>query len=146
MIRAALALACLSVAACSSSGTEVGGTDAAIVPDPFADAGASGAYGDRASACARVTAAMNAKAAELGCSLSPAPECPAYVDRIEAAAALTGRCIEYDLGTVATCEKRVAAYTQCSDFSARPCSLSVRESKSGTNCADAGADAPTEGG
>lgn len=145
MMRVALVLACVPLLACSSPRVEAV-DDAAVGPDKFADAGATGAFGDRATACNRITAAMNAKAGELGCTLAPAPECPAYVDRLETSQGLGGRCMEYDLGTVGTCEQRIAAYTQCSDFSTSPCKLTLRESKSGSTCADAGADAPSEGG
>ena len=146
MKRVALVLACVPLMACSSPGSEPT-TDAATGPDPFADAGATGAFGDRASSCVRITSAMNKKAEELGCTLTPTPECPAYVDRIETSQGLAGRCIEYDQGTVATCELRIAAYKACSDFSTSPCRLTIRESKSGSSCADAGvSDAPSEGG
>lgn len=145
MTRYALVLACLPLVACSSPRVD-GGDQPAAEPDKFADAGATGLYGSRATACDRITAAMNAKADELGCTLDPKPECPAYVDRLETSQGLAGRCMEYDLGTVATCEQRIAAYTQCSEFGTSPCRLTLRESKTGTTCADAGADAPSEGG
>ncbi len=146
----ALALS-IALAAVGCGGSSADPTpEADTGTDPFGTTGASGTYGSRSDACVRVASALNDRAAALGCNLAVKPSCPAIVDDLEARAGVTGQCMEYDLGTVANCEARVASYTTCADF-AKGCQLGLRASAT-ASCAtaDAGAetasDAAAEGG
>lgn len=142
MIRAAIA--CLFLLGCSSS--DDGKTPDAGDQSVFATTGATGTYGDRSAACDRVVAALKAKEAALGCKLSPEPSCPALVDNLELSGRLpAGSCVEYDLGTVENCEKRVATYTACTDFASKGCQLGIRKCSGVTDAgADTKMDAPIE--
>jgi hypothetical protein len=146
MMRAFLfAIALIALPGCGSSSAEPTTADTGGA-DPFATSGASGVFGDRNAACARVASALNSRGAAIGCALSAA-KCPDMIDDLEQRAGVSGQCMEYDLGTVANCEARIAAYAACTDFAAKPCQLGLRQSLT-NNCAtsDAGSDAPSEGG
>jgi hypothetical protein len=94
-----------------------------------------------------VVAALTKRAAEIPDCTLVGVSCPALVDKLEVQAGAAGKCMEYDLGTVANCEARIATYESCSDFE-KGCPLVLRQSMGTcTSTADAGAtDAPSEGG
>jgi len=148
MTRALTLSIVLGVVGCGGSSADPT-PEADTGTDPFGTTGASGTYGSRSEACARVATALNDRAAALGCKLAVTPSCPAIVDDLEQRAGVTGQCMEYDLGTVANCEARVASYTSCADFS-KGCQLGLRASATAScTTADAGAetnDAAAEGG
>ncbi len=133
------------VAGCSSS-DEPAATPASDAADIPTDAGATGVFIDRSTACARYVAALDAKAEALGCTLAPDPACPASFDDLEQRGGLGGKCVKYDEGSIAACEARIASYTTCEDFPNKPCLFAVQQDPSGASCpsADAGADAPSD--
>jgi hypothetical protein len=139
-------IALSALAGCSSSSSSEPAAADTGGADPFATTGSNGTFGNRDDACKRVVDALNARGTELGCALTDA-KCPDMVDDLEQRAGVAGQCMEYDLGTVANCEARIATYTTCADFASKGCQLLLRPSPS-NNCAtaDAGQDAPSEGG
>jgi len=144
MMRAHVLLAAILAGGCGSSDPETS-PPADTGVDPFATTGASGTFGSREDACARVAAALNARAGALGCGTLIGATCPKIVDDLEAKAGVAGKCMEYDLGSVANCEARIASYTSCADFnSGKACQLVLRQSATAV-CAPA-TDAASEGG
>lgn len=135
----------LALFGCSSSTPEPAPADTGGA-DPFGTTGATGVFGTRDDACTRVVAALNKRATELGCNLLSA-KCPDMVDDLEQRAGVAGQCMDYDLGTVTNCEARIATYSACSDFQEKGCQLGLRRSLTNyCSTADAGQDAPSEGG
>jgi hypothetical protein len=138
-----LSIALTMLAGCGSSDSNPATTSDTGV-DPFATSGASGGFGERGAAWARIATAMATRATALGCNLAGAT-CPLILDTLEQNAGVAGQCLEYDLGTIANCEARIATYASCADFAAKGCQLQLRPSTS-SSCPtpDAGSDAAPE--
>jgi len=132
------------VAACSSSSTAPSGNNGlppGCPADPFATNGLDQNKMSRDDFCARYVKAITDKAAAVPCTLAQPPTCPKVMDDFEKASVPPGTCvIGYSQGTIANCECRIASYTTCGDFSAKPCEFGVLYDPSGAACADAGTD------
>ena len=92
------------------------------------------------AACEAIVDAINAKAGELRCTVSPPLTCPDYILQDEEAVS----CAMWDEGTVNECVEYIGEYTKCTDIATKPCKLTVYPDTAPTGCEDVECDPETE--